>query len=278
MLNEEIRRPESLAAVVAERIRRAILQTEVKLGEALSEDRIASALGVSRTPVREAFTMLQLQGLITVVPQRGSFVFLPSDSELAELCEYRRMIEIQGAAQSMRWQAYAAGQQLQEAHAAMVEAQRTRDALGFAAADSLFHEAFLNHCENRYLQEAYALASVRLAAVRSHLAAPLLLDEAEVVAEHEAILRAFLDADLAELDRLLGIHIVRMCAFYARAIRDELLAVGRGANAAPKSRWRVRPLEVAPGRQSRRRSASQPQTGQRRSRSGRGPKETLGCT
>ncbi|MDW6058533.1 GntR family transcriptional regulator [Streptomyces sp. FXJ1.4098] len=56
------RRSSSLASDVARRLRAAIVDGDFDLGEALSEDGLASALGVSRTPVREALRMLQLQG------------------------------------------------------------------------------------------------------------------------------------------------------------------------------------------------------------------------
>ena len=52
-------------------------------------------LGVGRTPVRDALTSLRMKGLIDVQAQRGSFVFFPSASDIAELCQYREVIEIE---------------------------------------------------------------------------------------------------------------------------------------------------------------------------------------
>ena len=54
----------------------------------------AAALNVSRTPVRDALTALQLQGLIDVRPQSGSFVFMLSEEDVAELAEFRRVMEL----------------------------------------------------------------------------------------------------------------------------------------------------------------------------------------
>ena len=86
--------PRSLTALVTERIREAIVDGRFALGEALSELKLAAALNVSRTPVRDALTALQLQGLIDVRPQSGSFVFLPSEEDVAELAEFRRVLEM----------------------------------------------------------------------------------------------------------------------------------------------------------------------------------------
>ena len=77
-------RSPSLASIAAERIRDAIIAGDLKLGEALSEDRLATTLGISRTPVREALTSLQVQGLITIHPQRGSFDFRPTRQDVKE--------------------------------------------------------------------------------------------------------------------------------------------------------------------------------------------------
>src|SRR6185503_16160600 len=81
------RRAPALASLVEERLRDAIMYGALGLGEAISEDRLATMLGVSRTPVREALTALQLQGLVVIQPQRGSFVFEPTERDLAEICE-----------------------------------------------------------------------------------------------------------------------------------------------------------------------------------------------
>jgi DNA-binding GntR family transcriptional regulator len=72
----DLRARGSLTARVTDRLRRAILDGELELGDALSEDKLATTLGVSRSPVREAFTALESQGL-SIRPQRGSYVFLP---------------------------------------------------------------------------------------------------------------------------------------------------------------------------------------------------------
>ncbi|MGA1289343.1 MAG: GntR family transcriptional regulator, partial [Rubrivivax sp.] len=85
----------TLAVQLADRLREAIMRGDFTLGEALSELKLASAFGVSRTPVREALTTLQREGLIDIRPQSGSFVFLPSEEDVAELAEFRSMVEVQ---------------------------------------------------------------------------------------------------------------------------------------------------------------------------------------
>jgi DNA-binding transcriptional MocR family regulator len=64
----------SLADQAAEHIRRHIVKGDYQLGEALSETTLAAQLGVSKTPVREAFLRLETEGLVDIQPQRGTFV------------------------------------------------------------------------------------------------------------------------------------------------------------------------------------------------------------
>ncbi len=68
-----------LRDVVFQTLRKAILTGELKPGERLMEIHLASKLGVSRTPIREAIHKLELEGLVTILPRRGAMV-----SEISE--------------------------------------------------------------------------------------------------------------------------------------------------------------------------------------------------
>jgi GntR family transcriptional regulator, rspAB operon transcriptional repressor len=62
------------ASIAHERLRASILRGALPPGSVVSDHLLARELGVSRTPVREAFLRLQLEGLVEVVPQVGTFV------------------------------------------------------------------------------------------------------------------------------------------------------------------------------------------------------------
>src|SRR5689334_16699486 len=67
-------RSQTLVAVVQDELERQILRGELAPGARLSEQAIATALSVSRGPVREACRALADVGLVTLVPNRGAFV------------------------------------------------------------------------------------------------------------------------------------------------------------------------------------------------------------
>src|SRR5919112_2312668 len=88
---------QSLAQKVAARLRQAIVEGEFPPGAVVAEEMLAQSFGVSRTPVREALNQLQLQGLIVIRPQVGSFVFSPDAEDIAMLCEFRLILEPRAA-------------------------------------------------------------------------------------------------------------------------------------------------------------------------------------
>src|SRR5690348_10896665 len=84
---------QSLTSAVAETLRERIVRGEIKEGEQLRQDAIATELAVSRIPVREALRQLEAEGLITIVPHRGAVVSLLSTEEIEEIFEMRAVLE-----------------------------------------------------------------------------------------------------------------------------------------------------------------------------------------
>jgi DNA-binding GntR family transcriptional regulator len=216
LLNLAPDRSKSLKARVTERLRRAILDTELELGQALSEDKLATALGVSRTPVRDALTVLQRQGLVEVHPQRGSFVFLPSESDIGQLCEFREMMEMRALSICLERRRDTTLSQMRRASEDMVAAWRRSDYVPAARADDAFHNALFDNCGNGYLVEAYRLVSGQVDALRGYLS---MTDLDRAVEEHRTIIDAAAGNDLERAKTTLSEHIVKMGALYLSVIR-----------------------------------------------------------
>ena len=84
---------QSLTSAVADKLRDKIIRMEVREGEQLRQDVIASEFRVSRIPVREAFRQLESEGLITIVPHHGAVVSSLSPNDIEELFEIRVLLE-----------------------------------------------------------------------------------------------------------------------------------------------------------------------------------------
>lgn len=82
-----------LRDVVFNALRQAIVTGEFAPGERLMEIKLADKLGVSRTPVREAIRMLELEGLVVMIPRRGAEVARITEKDLRDALEVRTAIE-----------------------------------------------------------------------------------------------------------------------------------------------------------------------------------------
>jgi DNA-binding GntR family transcriptional regulator len=80
--------------VVYESLRRRVLTLDLPPGAALSENELAAALGVSRTPVRESLILLAEEGLVQVFPQIGSFVSRVDPDSVADAQFLREAVEL----------------------------------------------------------------------------------------------------------------------------------------------------------------------------------------
>src|SRR5213593_1889259 len=86
-------RPRVLAHEIADHVRQMIEKGVYGPGSPLRQEEIAGRLGVSRIPVREAFRLLEADGVVSVLPNRGAFVARPGEEEVAELFDVRLMLE-----------------------------------------------------------------------------------------------------------------------------------------------------------------------------------------
>jgi DNA-binding GntR family transcriptional regulator len=88
-----VARGDSLASQAYQSIRLAMLQGRLRPDVFYSENSVATTLGISRTPAREALQQLESEGLIEVLPQRGFRVRRISRAELIEFYTLREMLE-----------------------------------------------------------------------------------------------------------------------------------------------------------------------------------------
>jgi DNA-binding GntR family transcriptional regulator len=165
---ERLARPRSLTEMVITEIRELIVSGRLTLGEQLSESALADQLGVSRTPVREAFLHLETERLVEVRPQRGTFVFQYGVAELRDICELREVLEtgaLRIALSHNRSQSIARLEQETDA----AEAAGVIDPGPYQAFDRSFHDVLVKASENKEVIEAYERISGRVRAIRYRL-------------------------------------------------------------------------------------------------------------
>ena len=114
MVNKKEGRPESHSASSNSQVRLSVTENvytalkhdimwgKIESGTLLSELKLAARFGVSRTPVREALTMLASDGLINTLPRRGHLVRTISLSEMLNAFHVRELLEVEAVAQAVR--------------------------------------------------------------------------------------------------------------------------------------------------------------------------------
>ncbi len=187
----------------------------------LTEGELAAAVGVSRTPVREALLRLQADGLVRLLPKRGALVLPVTAAEVTDVFETRRLIE----AFAVRKAIAGAGPELVVALSGHIEAMRAamqrRNAHAYVEADRDFHAEIVASTGNEIIVSLYR--SLRERQLRMGVV-NLLGDQAgtvnptrmrAMIADHEAILKAVaartvraaesaVTAHLDHAERLLG--------------------------------------------------------------------------
>ena len=230
---KQIRRPKLLVDIALDSVRRAIVDGDLDLGDPISEARLAAELGISTTPVREALALLRREGLVEVVPQRGTFVFTLQPGELNRICELRLALETAALRLGVERRRDALVRQLGAVVERMVQAREQEDRALYLQLDTEFHDELLAHCDNPYMVDAYSLISAKVAALRNRLGADAHhLDKS--FNEHVAIVHAIGKDDLeAGLD-ILRRHIARKDGSYWDHI-DEACMAGKAEAAAAAS-------------------------------------------
>jgi len=135
-------------------VKTAILDRVYPGGMLLTEGELAEAVGVSRTPVREALLRLEAAGLVKLYPKKGALVLPVLPQEINDVLEARELIETHAAAKVWpRRKALVA--ELEPVLQRMRAHKRAGDAKSFLEADRAFHEAIVAAAGNEILTNLY---------------------------------------------------------------------------------------------------------------------------
>lgn len=193
-----------------EYVKHRVLTGEFPGGELISEGTIAAALGLSRTPVREAFLRLEAAGLLRLYPQRGALVVPVSAAEISAVIEARLVIEIFAACKIIEAGSeirITVGEKLHAQLARQREALATSNTREFLEADRAFHCVMVDCVGNPILTDFYS--SLRDRQLRM-IAASIAKDKDRshrILQEHQAIAAAITNGDLESARQQIESHL-----------------------------------------------------------------------
>jgi len=195
----------SRAEIIYQQLREAILLNQLPTGSRLSEAEVASRYDVSRTPVREALRMLELDGLIRREGRRVTIISISRD----EVLDIYPIVEaLEGMAGRLACAHMGAEQleRMRRLNAALLEGVERQAAVDLARTNEEFHAVYIEQCHNLRLIDE--IAKFHLLMRRFRMFGLQIPGRRQLsVKEHEAIINAFASSNEDDVERAIRYHI-----------------------------------------------------------------------
>jgi DNA-binding GntR family transcriptional regulator len=151
-----------LRQVAYDRLRDAIKHANLQPGDPISEVRISKAMGISRTPVREAIQQLAQEGLVQIIPGRAIMVAAPSIQEVLDAIHVRELLEPEVVRLTAQGISAETREILQTLMQEMERTAKAGDRSGWSVADVKWHEVLCGACPNQLLGQLVVQARDRI--------------------------------------------------------------------------------------------------------------------
>lgn len=194
---------EDLAEQVYRALKEMILTGELVPGMKLVQEALSERLGVSRTPLLAAFSKLEKELLVELVPRRGAYVKRLSPLELLHLYDVRLRLEPLGASDAARNLDPAGREELERAFRAYRDCVDSGDAARVRFSDFEFHGTIMRLSGNTILDRILSSFAIVLASNQRGLMKPM----EKSLEEHAALTRAILDGDEREAESIMHAHL-----------------------------------------------------------------------
>ena len=203
MRHSSIRR-ETLETQVYQVLRTAILERQLASGERLVQDELATKLGTSRIPVRDALKRLEVEGLVTTDERGSYFVSVFGVEDLEEIYELRALLEPYAAAKATKKLAASELEALERLVQEMAQAAAAQDGERYVQLNEDFHTILYEASQQRRLVRMIkSLWSGQ--PPLTPITVPEQLERSQQ--EHQALLDALKEGNVGAVEELMRMHI-----------------------------------------------------------------------
>lgn len=227
-LKQEILRPPTLAALVAESIREAVLRGELPQGQRLQESDLGEDYNVSRGTIREALRFLQKEGIVRIIPHRGAVVDTLTPRMIEETYSLRILLECHAVELAIAENNYTPRilHELRTQVSHMGNVRKTSDHIQVIEVDTDFHRRLCAPCDHGMLMELLQgpVTRTRMCMAALAFSGSTILGDPE---EHEPILKAVQQGDSEAARQALTRHF--------RLGMDDLLLRMKGSEPTGKA-------------------------------------------
>ncbi len=217
-VKQEVTDKFSLRGRVFHRLREDILSGKYKEGDELKEVAIGEELGVSRTPVREAFRQLELEGLIQIIPNKGAYVTGITEKDVKDIYMIRSLLEGLCA----RWACEHITREQMEEMEENIYLSKFHAQKGhleqLAELDNRFHEILYEACNSKMLEHQLRDFHEYVLRVRKKTLSNVNRGP-KSNEEHEQIMEAIKAGDADRAEKLANMHMINA---YANMVKSGL--------------------------------------------------------
>lgn len=208
-----------LREVVFNTLRQAIVQGEFQPGERLMEVTLANKLGVSRTPVREAIRMLELEGLVVMIPRKGAEVARITVRDLKEALEVRMAIEALSVSLACERIDEEGKKELKQVCIAFREAVSSKLVPAIVEGDEAFHNTIYKASKNQKLITLAQNLREQVYRYRVEYVKDFSYHD-KLIVEHDQITNAILQGDAETAKQIMNEHIYNQEQIVIRNIQN----------------------------------------------------------
>ncbi len=202
---------------VVSRLRTMLLEGEIPPGARIPERELCDKLSISRTPLREALKVLAAEGLVLLLPNRGSRAAKLTDKDVHDLFEVCQGLEALAGELACERISDTQVERIGNLHEDMARHYRDGNLSQYYRCNRQIHEAIVEAACNPVLSSLYESVTARIRRAR-YLTPMTPARWASAIREHEAILNA-----LQRRDGMFLAHILRT---HLRHKREEVLSAG----------------------------------------------------
>jgi len=210
----------ALHTQVADALRDQIVRGELEAGARLNEIELCETLGISRTPLREAIKILEVESLIEIKPHKGASVAKISVETIEEIFQILAPLEQLALELAMAHMDDNDYQTMQDMHDKMIACYHAEDREGCFQNDMAFHNQIVTFAGNDVLKATHTNLTNR--SQRGRFFAPRFskkkLDEA--MATHETLIIAIMDRNIPTASKIMHDHVIRTGVFVLDSIRQ----------------------------------------------------------
>lgn len=218
--------PDSLSKYIGEIFANAIVEGEIKGGQKLVENEIQKRLGVSRSPIREAFRILERKGLVVNIPRKGTYVRKISEVDIKENFPIRAYLEGLAARLAVPNLKPTDIAKMESDLEIIIKSAKLKDYKTYLKHHSNFHETFIRASKNATLIEF--LENLRRQSIWFRLTYFYVIDASEVaIRAHGEILELFKKKDFEKVDLLVRDHILWALDGFMQSIKKEETTDGK---------------------------------------------------